>query len=99
MAILVAVTTATTLLAVWTIPTARPPVTRTIEGTTSLRHEGTHHIVKRTPCVGYVGLTFDDSPTGNTQNLIDALRSAGLRATMFNIGQRAQNNPALVRAQ
>jgi endo-1,4-beta-xylanase len=96
-AILVAVT-GVSLLAVWAVPTARSPVVRTIVGIT-LRHEGAHHIVKRTPCVGYVGLTFDDSPTGNTQNLIDALRSAGLRATMFNIGQRAQNNPGLVRAQ
>jgi peptidoglycan/xylan/chitin deacetylase (PgdA/CDA1 family) len=59
----------------------------------------THHVVKSRSCAGYVGLTFDDAPTGNTQSLIDALRSAGLRATMFNIGQRAQSNPALVRAQ
>jgi peptidoglycan-N-acetylglucosamine deacetylase len=51
-------------------------------------------------CTGYVGLTFDDGPTpGNTQNLLNALRSAGLRATMFNEGQNAQPNPSLVQAQ
>jgi endo-1,4-beta-xylanase len=49
---------------------------------------------------GYVGLTYDDGPNaGNTANLLNALTSNGLRATMFNIGQNAQNNQALVRAQ
>ncbi|MFC5825871.1 polysaccharide deacetylase family protein [Nonomuraea insulae] len=49
---------------------------------------------------GYVGLTYDDGPnSGNTANLLNALKSNGLRATMFNIGQNAQNNQALVRAQ
>ncbi|CAL9499768.1 Bifunctional xylanase_deacetylase [Streptomyces sp. enrichment culture] len=50
-------------------------------------------------CSGYVGLTFDDGPSGTTQNLLDALRRNGLRATMFNQGQYAAANPALVRAQ
>jgi|SRR5690606_1668940 len=51
-------------------------------------------------CAGYVGLTFDDGPTpGNTENLLNALRANGLRATMFNMGQNAQANPALVQAQ
>ncbi|WP_213450266.1 polysaccharide deacetylase family protein [Rhizomonospora bruguierae] len=50
-------------------------------------------------CNGYVGLTFDDGPTpGNTQNLLNALRSAGLRATFFDEGQNAQSNPSLVQA-
>jgi peptidoglycan/xylan/chitin deacetylase (PgdA/CDA1 family) len=50
-------------------------------------------------CNGYVGLTFDDGPTpGNTQNLLNALRSAGLRATFFDEGQNAQPNPSLVQA-
>ncbi|MFB4280420.1 MULTISPECIES: polysaccharide deacetylase family protein [unclassified Nonomuraea] len=49
---------------------------------------------------GYVGLTYDDGPNaGNTANLLNALTSNGLRATMFNTGQNAQNNQALVRAQ
>ncbi|WP_329087781.1 MULTISPECIES: polysaccharide deacetylase family protein [unclassified Streptosporangium] len=49
---------------------------------------------------GYVGLTYDDGPNpGNTANLLNALRQNGLRATMFNTGQNAQNNQALVRAQ
>lgn len=49
---------------------------------------------------GYVALTFDDGPSpGNTTSLLNALRQAGLRATMFNIGRNAQNNPSLVRDQ
>lgn len=48
---------------------------------------------------GYVALTFDDGPTNNTNNILNALKQSGLRATMFNIGQNSQNNQALVRAQ
>ncbi|MFE7168715.1 polysaccharide deacetylase family protein [Streptomyces sp. NPDC057616] len=50
-------------------------------------------------CTGYVGLTFDDGPSGNTANLLNALRQNGLRATMFNEGQYAAAYPAQVRAQ
>ncbi len=50
-------------------------------------------------CNGYVGLTFDDGPSGNTTKLLNALRQNGLRATMFNQGQYAAANPSLVRAQ
>jgi peptidoglycan/xylan/chitin deacetylase (PgdA/CDA1 family) len=50
-------------------------------------------------CNGYVGLTFDDGPSGSTQALLNALRQNGLRATMFNEGQYAAQNPGLVRAQ
>ncbi|MET9153906.1 polysaccharide deacetylase family protein [Streptomyces griseoflavus] len=51
-------------------------------------------------CNGYVGLTFDDGPqAGTTTNLLNALRQNGLRATMFNQGQYAAANPALVKAQ
>jgi peptidoglycan/xylan/chitin deacetylase (PgdA/CDA1 family) len=51
-------------------------------------------------CNGYVGLTFDDGPTaGNTQNLLNTLVSNGLKATMFNEGQNAAAQPALVKAE
>ncbi|MGP4007540.1 polysaccharide deacetylase family protein [Streptomyces sp. 4N124] len=50
-------------------------------------------------CNGYVGLTFDDGPSGTTPALLNALRQNGLRATMFNEGQRAAANPAQVKAQ
>ncbi|WP_395571647.1 polysaccharide deacetylase family protein [Streptomyces sp. BK79] len=50
-------------------------------------------------CTGYVGLTFDDGPSGSTPALLDALKRNGLRATMFNQGQYAAQNPSLVRAQ
>ncbi len=50
-------------------------------------------------CNGYVGLTFDDGPSGTTRALLDALKRNGLRATMFDQGQYAAQNPSLVRAQ
>jgi peptidoglycan/xylan/chitin deacetylase (PgdA/CDA1 family) len=50
-------------------------------------------------CDGYVGLTFDDGPSGSTTSLLGALRQNGLRATMFNQGQYAAANPSQVRAQ
>lgn len=50
-------------------------------------------------CNGYVGLTFDDGPSGSTSALLGALKQNGLRATMFNEGQYAAANPAQVRAQ
>ncbi len=48
---------------------------------------------------GYVGLTFDDGPSGTTRALLDSLRQNGLRATMFNQGQYAAAHPSLVKAQ
>ncbi|MEU5990484.1 polysaccharide deacetylase family protein [Spirillospora sp. NPDC047418] len=49
---------------------------------------------------GYVGLTYDDGPTsGFTSTLLSTLQQNGVRATLFNIGQNAQNNPALVNAE
>ncbi|MEV5882761.1 polysaccharide deacetylase family protein [Streptomyces sp. NPDC052020] len=50
-------------------------------------------------CTGYVALTFDDGPSASTPNLLNALKQNGLRATMFNQGNNAAANPALVRAQ
>ncbi|MFF4798958.1 polysaccharide deacetylase family protein [Streptomyces sp. NPDC001351] len=50
-------------------------------------------------CNGYVGLTFDDGPSGNTPALLGALKQNGLRATMFNEGQYAAAYPAQVKAQ
>lgn len=51
-------------------------------------------------CNGYVGLTYDDGPNnGTTTQLLNALRSAGVRATFFNIGTKVQQNQALARSQ
>ncbi|MDG4826314.1 polysaccharide deacetylase family protein [Asanoa sp. WMMD1127] len=50
-------------------------------------------------CNGYVGLTFDDGPTGSTSALLSVLRANGVRATMFNTGQNAQNNRSAAQAQ
>jgi peptidoglycan/xylan/chitin deacetylase (PgdA/CDA1 family) len=49
---------------------------------------------------GYVGLTYDDGPNGGTTTqLLNALRSAGVRATFFNIGSKVLQNPALAGSQ
>jgi peptidoglycan/xylan/chitin deacetylase (PgdA/CDA1 family) len=49
---------------------------------------------------GYVGLTYDDGPnSGTTTQLLNALRSAGVRATFFNIGTKVQQNPSLAKSQ
>jgi peptidoglycan/xylan/chitin deacetylase (PgdA/CDA1 family) len=51
-------------------------------------------------CSGYVGLTYDDGPNGGTTTqLLNALRSAGVRATFFNVGTKVQQNPTLTRSQ
>ncbi|MEV4656784.1 polysaccharide deacetylase family protein [Micromonospora sp. NPDC049301] len=50
-------------------------------------------------CNGYVGLTFDDGPTGSTSSLLSVLRNNGVRATMFNVGQNVQNNRSAAQAQ
>ncbi|MEV6797500.1 polysaccharide deacetylase family protein [Micromonospora rifamycinica] len=50
-------------------------------------------------CNGYVGLTFDDGPTGSTGALLSVLRNNNVRATMFNVGQNVQGNPSAARAQ
>src|SRR5690242_3859329 len=49
---------------------------------------------------GYVGLTYDDGPTAATlPSLLQALRTAGARATFFNQGNRAVERPDLVHAE
>ncbi|TQM78337.1 endo-1,4-beta-xylanase [Saccharothrix saharensis] len=49
---------------------------------------------------GYVALTYDDGPiAGTTTTLLNALRSAGLRATFFNQGNKVTANQALARSQ
>ncbi|MFR9794364.1 polysaccharide deacetylase family protein [Streptomyces sp. MS06] len=48
---------------------------------------------------GYVGLTFDDGPSGTTSTLLATLRQNNLRATMFNEGRYAAAHPSLVRAE
>ena len=48
---------------------------------------------------GYVALTYDDGPSATTPALLSALTAAKLRATVFNIGSNAEQNPDLVRAE
>jgi peptidoglycan/xylan/chitin deacetylase (PgdA/CDA1 family) len=48
---------------------------------------------------GYVGITFDDGPTGSTSTLLNTLRTNGVRATLFNIGQNVQQNPSAAQSE
>jgi peptidoglycan/xylan/chitin deacetylase (PgdA/CDA1 family) len=49
---------------------------------------------------GYVGLTFDDGPFASTTSLLlSTLQSAGVHATLFNIGEHVAANPSLVAAE
>ena len=49
---------------------------------------------------GYVGLTYDDGPNASTTTaLLNALKSAGAKATFFIWGQHAQQNPDLLRQE
>lgn len=70
-----------------TTTTTRPPTTTTTTAPLN-------------PCRnGYVGLTFDDGPTPSTPKLLDALRTAKIRATFFDVGREAESYPDLVRQQ
>jgi peptidoglycan/xylan/chitin deacetylase (PgdA/CDA1 family) len=65
----------------------------------ALAAAGTAAPAQAATCNRYVGLTFDDGPSGNTPALLNALTQNGLRATMFNQGQYAAAYPAQVKAQ
>ncbi|MBE1489534.1 polysaccharide deacetylase family protein [Plantactinospora soyae] len=95
-----------------TFGTPRPPSTPRRFGRTArlvvlaiaVATGGTAIAVNATPssaaaCNGYVGLTFDDGPTGSTSALLSVLRNNGVRATMFNVGQNVQNNRSAAQAQ
>jgi len=50
-----------------------------------------------TRCSGYVGITFDDGPSSNTNTLINQLKANSLvPVTWFNKGQNVANNGSLV---
>ncbi|WP_347330911.1 glycoside hydrolase family 11 protein [Marinimicrobium locisalis] len=50
-----------------------------------------------TSCSGYVGLTFDDGPNGNTSTLISLLQQNDLTpVTWFSQGEYVDNNPGMV---
>ena len=48
---------------------------------------------------GYVAFTFDDGPGPYSAQLVALLKQYGVRATFFNIGQKAVRKPALVRLE
>jgi len=50
-------------------------------------------------CRGWVALTYDDGPTPTTKALVTALQRAGLKATFFNVGARAQQDVTSVKAE
>jgi peptidoglycan/xylan/chitin deacetylase (PgdA/CDA1 family) len=46
----------------------------------------------------YIALSFDDGPSGVTQNLLNVLEGKKVKATFFLIGQNIRNNKAAVKA-
>lgn len=46
----------------------------------------------------YIALSFDDGPSGVTQNLLNALEAKKVKATFFLIGQNIRNNKTAVKA-
>jgi peptidoglycan/xylan/chitin deacetylase (PgdA/CDA1 family) len=46
----------------------------------------------------YIALSFDDGPSGVTQNLLDALDAKKVKATFFLIGRNVRGNKAAVKA-
>ncbi|MBQ0849479.1 polysaccharide deacetylase family protein [Streptomyces sp. BH-SS-21] len=82
---------------------ARPRPWTTAVAAVALTAAGTLTVgaapVHAAACNGYVGLTFDDGPSGSTPALLGALTQNGLRATMFNQGNYAAANPSRVQAQ
>ena len=55
--------------------------------------------VERVPAMGQAVLTFDDGPDSSpegTPAILDALDSAGAKATFFLVGERISESPDLV---
>ena len=48
---------------------------------------------------GYVAFTFDDGPGPYTTQLVALLKRYGVRATFFNIGEKAARKPRLVKLE
>ena len=46
----------------------------------------------------YVALTFDEGPSANTQQVLDALDSKGVKATFFLSGDKAEENASAAKA-
>ena len=59
----------------------------------------TRNVATVSKCQGWVALTFDDGPSAKTQALVLALQQAGMKATFFNVGARAQHDVRSVRAE
>lgn len=45
-------------------------------------------------CAGYVSLTYDDGPTTMTRQYVDTLKSLGVRATFFDVGNNMNARPS-----
>lgn len=46
----------------------------------------------------YIALTFDDGPSGYTQDILNILAEKGVKATFFNLGTQAEGKPDLTKA-
>ncbi len=57
-------------------------------------------LTRGNPDVKTVALTFDDGPyEGDTLKLLDVLKKAGVRATMFNVAYKCEAHPELLKAE
>jgi cellulose synthase/poly-beta-1,6-N-acetylglucosamine synthase-like glycosyltransferase/peptidoglycan/xylan/chitin deacetylase (PgdA/CDA1 family)/spore germination protein YaaH len=56
------------------------------------------YVIRRSGAVpGKVALTFDDGPSGEwTPKILDILKSKGVKATFFIVGQNGETNPSLL---
>jgi peptidoglycan-N-acetylglucosamine deacetylase len=82
--------------------TSRPNTQMVVDALRHMRDSGLERLAGATrrldtarPCVA---LTFDDGPHPTyTPQLLDALQAAGVLATFFWVGQRAQSHPVLAK--
>lgn len=60
--------------------------------------DGTYRLVMPETTVGEkaIALTFDDGPSGYTEELLDGLKQYNAKATFFVIGSKAEKNPEIV---
>jgi len=47
--------------------------------------------------IGYLSMTFDDCPHGNTLEILDVLKKYSMRATFFVLGRYALNHPDIIK--
>lgn len=61
--------------------------------------DGSYRLVLGESVVGEkaIALTFDDGPSGNTEELLDGLSRYGAKVSFFVLGKKAEKNPEIVK--